>query len=58
MEKQATTGEAPVDHQGNSRSVFGIVASALAVVLVMVITAAWVALIGYGASSLFHWISG
>ena len=58
MKKQATTGEAAVDHQGNSRSVFGIVASSLAFVLVMVITAAWVALIGYGASALFHWIFG
>jgi hypothetical protein len=58
MKPQAAVGEAPVDHRGNGRPVFAIVATSLAMVIFMLITAAWLALLGYGAVALFHWIAG
>ena len=57
MEKQAAD-KSPVDHQGNNRSFFPIVVSSLAIASMMVLTVAWLALIGLGISALFDWIAG
>jgi hypothetical protein len=46
------------ERRDEKRSLFAVIAMLLAIASVVVLTVAWLALIGYGALALFDWIFG
>jgi hypothetical protein len=58
MKKQATD-KGSVDHKDDDRSpLFARIVLALAIAAMMVLTVAWLMLIGYVGWQLVHWIAG